>query len=129
AQAQLDRWVSEYNHRRPHQSIGGVPPFERFKLAAPAPAPAPGTPSSTETNSTEPVTTRRVSAKGTIGFATATYRAGAWLAGQAVEVSCDGGLVQLWHRGVLIATHARRHPLSTVTEFPDAAVTEFPLPA
>lgn len=24
---------------------------------------------------------------------------------------CDGGLVQLHHRGVLVATHARRHPL------------------
>jgi hypothetical protein len=26
-------------------------------------------------------------------------------------VGCEGGLVQLHHRGVLIATHARRHPL------------------
>jgi hypothetical protein len=51
-----------------------------------------------------------VSAKGTISFATATYRAGAWLAGQSVEVVCEAGLVQLWHRSVLIATHARRHP-------------------
>lgn len=107
AQVQLDRWVHEYNHQRPHQSIGRVPPFERFKLAAPAPRPA--TPFSADTNA-EPTTTRRVSAKGTIGFATVTYKAGAWLAGQRVEVSCDGGLVQLWHRGVLIATHARRHP-------------------
>ena len=36
---------------------------------------------------------------------------GRWLAGQSVEVICDGGLVQIHHRGVLIATHARRHPL------------------
>jgi hypothetical protein len=35
--------------------------------------------------------------------------AGAWLAGETVAVTCDGGLVQLHHRGVLIATHARRH--------------------
>jgi hypothetical protein len=107
AQEQLERWVREYNHRRPHQSIGGLPPFERFKLAAPAPAPAKPVASHT---GAEPVTTRRVSAKGTIGFATATYKAGAWLAGQTVEVTCDAGLVQLWHRGVLVATHARRHP-------------------
>jgi hypothetical protein len=32
-----------------------------------------------------------------------------WLAGQEVSVVCDGGLVQLHHRGVLVATHARRH--------------------
>jgi hypothetical protein len=31
------------------------------------------------------------------------------LAGQTVQVVCDGGLVHLHHRGVLIATHARRH--------------------
>ena len=35
AQAQLDAWVHEYNHERPHQSIGRMPPIERFKLAAP----------------------------------------------------------------------------------------------
>ncbi len=59
-----------------------------------------------------PVTTRRVSAKGTISFAAAQYKAGVWLAGQEVEVVCDRGLVQLHHRGVLIATHARRHALA-----------------
>ena len=57
------------------------------------------------------MTTRRVSATGTITFATGRYLAGRWLAGQTVEVVCDGGLVQLHHRGVLIATHARRHPI------------------
>jgi Helix-turn-helix domain len=56
-----------------------------------------------------PVTTRRVSAKGTISSAMVTYKAGTWLARQTVEVVCDGGLVQLSHRGVLVATHARRH--------------------
>jgi hypothetical protein len=61
------------------------------------------------------VTTRRVSAQGTISFATAIYKAGTWLAGQTVEVVCDGGLVQLHHRGVLIATHARRHPAAKQT--------------
>ena len=111
AQEQLDRWVHDYNHQRPHQSIGRVPPFERFKLAAPAPASAVSWTVETEPAESGPVTTRRVSAKGTIGFATATYKAGAWLAGQTVQVVCDGGLVHLHHRGVLIATHARRHPV------------------
>src|SRR5215469_8788814 len=53
-QAALDAWVSEYNTARPHQSCGGRPPIERFRLAnrslaadttaaaePPAPAPAP----------------------------------------------------------------------------------------
>lgn len=109
AQARLDAWVHTYNHERPHQSIGGVPPFERFKLAASPSAPV-AAPVQAATTA-ESVTTRRVSVSGTISFATATYKAGAWLAGQTVEVRCEGGLVQLHHRGVLIATHARRHPL------------------
>ena len=113
AQMALDAWVHEYNHTRPHQGIGNVPPFQRFVLAAPTPGPK-------ETERPEPaaleaVTTRRVATNGTISFATAHYRAARWLAGQSVEVLCDGGLVQIHHRGVLIATHARRHPVEKQT--------------
>jgi transposase InsO family protein len=32
AQAALDVWVVEYNTVRPHQSVGGRPPVERFSL-------------------------------------------------------------------------------------------------
>jgi transposase InsO family protein len=109
AQAQLDAWVHHYNHERPHQSIGKVPPIERFRLAQRRERPARPLPDTA--TAPGPVTTRRVSATGTIGFATVTYRAGAWLAGQTVEVVCEGGLVEIRHRGVLVATHARRHPL------------------
>jgi hypothetical protein len=108
AQAQLDVWVAHYNHERPHQSIGRVPPVERFKLATPRPGPA-VTDEPDPADIGTPVTTRRVNAKGTISFAAASYKVGVWLAGQEVEVACVGGLVQLHHRGVLVATHARRH--------------------
>ncbi|HEV2069710.1 MAG TPA: IS481 family transposase [Acidimicrobiales bacterium] len=110
AQAHLDVWVGHYNHERPHQSIGRMPPIERFKLTAPRSRPAQTTEPEVPDVST-PVTTRRVSAKGTISFAAASYQAGVWLAGQEVCVVCEGGLVQLHHRGVLVATHARRHAL------------------
>ncbi len=50
-----------------------------------------------------------VGRNGRISFAAVSYRAGVWLAGQDVTVVCDGALVHLHHRGVLIATHARRH--------------------
>jgi transposase InsO family protein len=110
AQAQLDVWVRHYNFERPHQSLGGVAPIERFQLAAPRPGPA--EPAEAESSDgANPVTTRRVSAKGTISFAAAHYKAGVWLAGQEVTVVCEGGLVQLHHRGVLVATHARRHAI------------------
>lgn len=111
AQAQLDGWVHTYNCERPHQSIGKVPPIERFRLAAPQPSPVEVNQPNEAGDVGSPVTTRRVGRTGTISFASATYKAGAWLAGQNVEVVCDGGLVQLHHRGVLIATHARRHPI------------------
>src|SRR5262249_27063004 len=32
-QAELDEWVEHYNHHRPHQGIGMVAPWERFRLA------------------------------------------------------------------------------------------------
>ena len=115
AQAQLDVWVRHYNHERPHQSIGGVPPIERFQLAEPREKPAKPLAEDDRRAASGPVTTRRVSAKGTIGFATVIYKAGAWLAGQTVEVVCEGGLVQIHHRGVLVATHARRHPIDKQT--------------
>jgi hypothetical protein len=35
--------------------------------------------------------------------------AGRWLAGETVDVVCDGGLVHIHHEGVSIATHARSH--------------------
>jgi transposase InsO family protein len=118
AQAGLDGWVRHYNYERPHQSLGMVPPWQRFQLAGERPKMAtttntasPTSTSVTSSMSSDPVTTRRVSANGTISFATAKYKAARWLAGQNVEVVCDAGLVKLFHRGELIATHARRHPV------------------
>lgn len=34
------------------------------------------------------------------------------MAGETIEVVCDGQLLHLRHRGVLIATHARRHKIA-----------------
>jgi hypothetical protein len=110
AQAQLDAWVRTYNHERPHQSIGMAVPWDRFQLAQPNRVELDG-PVAVEAETTVPTTTRRVGNNGLISFATVSYRAGVWLAGQDVSVLCDGGLVHLSHRGVLIATHARRHAI------------------
>jgi transposase InsO family protein len=40
AQAELDAWVEDYNHRRPHQAIGMATPAERFLTAVAAPVTA-----------------------------------------------------------------------------------------
>ena len=108
AQTALDAWVHEYNFERPHQSLGMAVPWDRFCLAAPSPL-EPAPPVVVEADPGLPAATRRVGANGRISFARAQYQAGRWLAGEAVTVVCDGGLVHLHHRGVLIATHARRH--------------------
>ena len=111
AQAQLDGWVRHYNFQRRHQGIGDVVPWERFRLAVEdrpggskraEPAPAPQAPN-------EATATRKVNRSGKISFAAQPYRVGVWLAGETVEVTTDAGLVTISHRGVVVATHARRH--------------------
>jgi hypothetical protein len=109
AQVKLDTWVHTYNHERPHQSLGMGVPWDRFALAKPAPIEHVAPVVVDAEPAAMPTVTRRVGRNGLISFAAAPYRAGVWLAGENVTVVCDGGLVHLHHRGVLIATHARRH--------------------
>ncbi len=117
AQEQLDDWARSYNEERPHQGIGMVPPAKRFALADSEPF-IPVIPGPQEDKVPEKVSrgpekrlTRRVGDSGRISLATIPYHVGAWLAGETVEVVTDDRLVQVFHRGVLVATHARRHPL------------------
>jgi hypothetical protein len=104
AQAQLDVWVAHYNYDRPHQGIGMVAPWERFRLAG-----VETRDDSVELDRVELATTRKVGRNGKISFASCSYRVGVWLAGETVEVSIDAGLMNIAHRGVLIATHVVRH--------------------
>jgi len=53
--------------------------------------------------------TRRVADSGRISLAGVRYLAGRWLAGELVQVALHDGLVEISHRGVLVATHASRH--------------------
>jgi transposase InsO family protein len=103
AQAAIDAWVHHYNHDRPHQGIGMVPPWERFRLAAGDAFQEP------EVDEVGPVTTRKVGRNGKISFAGQAYKIGVWLAGETVEVSVADGLVSVHHRDVLVGTHAQRH--------------------
>jgi hypothetical protein len=116
-QEQLDVWVGHDNHERPHQTMGRVPPIERFWLAAPRPGPA-ETSEPAVLDIGRPAPTRRVRAKGTISLAMAQYRPGAWLDGQEMEVACDGGLVQLRHRG---CAHSHRRGVARPCGRPFAA--------
>jgi hypothetical protein len=85
-------------------------PWDRFRLAMTDTVADVAVDSSAE-ESIELGVSRRVGGSGLVSFAGASYLAGRWLAGESVTVVCDRGLVHLQHRGALIATHARRHPV------------------
>jgi len=117
-QQALDDWVAQYNTERPHQSLGMCPPIDRFRLAAtdpagmsavtvdvPVAAVAPGGQAS---RARPPGVSRWVDQAGRIRLAGFGYRVGATFAGEHVEAVCAQGLVEIWHRGVLVASHAQR---------------------
>jgi transposase InsO family protein len=111
AQAALDEWVESYNSERPHQGIGMVTPEKRFALAGERLAPVALLAGDGEAPEPSARTyTRRVSGSGRISFEDHAYHVGVWLAGETVELTCAGGLLEVTHRGVLLAAHARRQP-------------------
>jgi transposase InsO family protein len=111
AQEALDTWVNDYNTNREHQAIGDVAPIRRFELARastlevvdgeieaePEPEPA------------KRFVTRRVDDKGRISVLEHRYHVGRYLAGRSVTVTVEGGLLNIAHNSVVVATHARRH--------------------
>jgi transposase InsO family protein len=129
AQAALDAWVEHYNSERPHQGIGMVAPLRRFELAAAAPEPvAPLEGVEEEAPPGLRPLTRLVSGRGTISFEAARYHVGAWLAGEAVELTLRDGLLEITHRSVLVACHARRHVPNAKTPARSASTRPRPRP-
>ena len=123
----LDKWVDQYNTARPHQSCGGRPPAERFALAdrslaadgsaialVPAVKPVPG--------KRPGGVSRWVDAHGKISLAGFSYGVGATYAGEPVEVVVAGGLVDIVHAGVIVATHAQRFREDQADRAPRARV-------
>ena len=105
AQAEIDAWVEAYNAERPHQGIGMATPAERFAPGAP-PAPLAAAPAAERPAPAGQ--RRRVDPGGRITFEGHRYQVGAWLAGETVELACTSELLEVVHRGVLVASHARR---------------------
>ena len=137
AQAALDAWVVHYNTARPHQGIGDRPPADRFALA---PQPPREVAEAAQTSPPEPALalgrppgllaiTRRVADSGRISLAGVRYLAGRWLAGELVQVALHDGLVEISHRGVLVATHASRHRPGTQPVIRRAPAARPPRPA
>jgi hypothetical protein len=64
-----------------------------------------------------------VNAHGTISLGGFTYAAGASYAGEPVEAVVAGGLVDIVHAGVVIATHAQRFREDQADRAPRARIT------
>jgi transposase InsO family protein len=114
AQAAIDGWVVEYNTERDHQSLGDRPPIERFRLAKAEPAELVDVELEPHVEvavpSPIPRVSRVVDTTGRVSIGGHRYHVGRWLAFEGVDVSIRDGLVEISHRDVLVATHARRHP-------------------
>jgi transposase InsO family protein len=106
AQAALDAWVATYNEERPHQGIAMALPAERFTPAAPLPLAAVAE-QAYQAAALPEVQRRTVSREGRINFADRRYQVGRWLAGETVALACRDTLLEVSHRGVLIASLAR----------------------
>jgi transposase InsO family protein len=113
AQADLDSWVSHYNHHREHQGIGDVAPIRRFELAENKTSDVvDGEVDIEQVPEVRPrVVVRRVDGAGRISILKHRYHVGRYLAGEQVAVESNDGLLHVTHNGVVIATHARRHLL------------------
>lgn len=64
---------------------------------------------------------RWVDQRGSVSLAGFRYRVGIVFAGECVEVICHGGLVEILHAGVLVATHAQRQRATEPRKQPPAA--------
>jgi transposase InsO family protein len=110
AQAALDEWVGEYNTARPHQSLDGATPAEKFHT------PPTETLLTTELGAVRRDRTgaawvsRRVAANGVISVAWQQICVGGNHSGESVDVHVTDDLLQIWHGSELIKTVARAEP-------------------
>ncbi|CAM4216454.1 Transposase [Mycobacterium basiliense] len=118
-QAALDRWVGYYNTERPHQSLGMRPPAQRFafatgpELVVVKPVAAVATngqwrAASLRADLRSAGVQRWVDQHGAIRLAGFRYRVPIVLAGEPVQAVVADNLVQIYHRDVLVASHAQR---------------------
>ncbi len=119
-QAALDAWVLTYNAQRPHQSLGDLPPIRRFELARRGDELEVIDGDYAEADATlRKRLTRLVDDKGRVVILHYRYHVGRAYVGESVSVSLENGLLSVHHRGVLVATHARRHLPEDDAKFTD----------
>ena len=112
AQAELDEWVSDYNHRRPHQALDMATPAERFEHALPAPVTplraleGPGRPGEDRTDGYW--VGRRASAVGVVCVSWQQVCLGAAAAGKQIDVWVTDHVLQFYDGDHLLRTEQRK---------------------
>src|SRR4051794_17137192 len=106
AQQALDEWVHHYNTERPHQSLAGATPAERFATAI-DPAPAATFSALTVDRRGEAWVSRRVAVNGVISVSWQQICLGVSHAGHSVDVHVGDQLLQIWSGDELIKTVTR----------------------
>ena len=110
AQAELDEWVDDYNHRRPHQSLNMAIPAERFERPAAAPvlplrSPEWGRPPTGRGDGTW--VTRRASAVGVVTVNWQQVCLGQAAAGRPIDVWVTAQVLQFFDGDQLLRTEKR----------------------
>ena len=105
AQAELEEWVADYNQRRPHQSIGMVPPAERFERRPQPPRPVRSAIGQDRT--ADDWVARRAGANGVISVSWQQICLGKAAAGRPVDVHVTDRVIQVWDGPQLLKTVAR----------------------
>jgi transposase InsO family protein len=107
AQQALDEWVEQYNTERPHQSLDGAVPAEKFQLPGAEPLIPLELGAGRRDRTGAAWVSRRVAANGVISVAWQQICLGANHSGASVDVHVTDQLLQIWSGSELIKTVAR----------------------
>ena len=115
AQKELDQWVHDYNHERPHQSLEMAVPADRFRLVPQSKDPS-SVPVHSEDDKNGQWVLRRVGSNGVVSVDNQMFSVGNAYKGQLVDAFVDDTTIQVWHQNHLVKTvaRARRGPVRKI---------------
>ena len=106
AQAELDRWVEDYNTNRPHQALEMATPAERFRLL-PVSVDGASVPVDPAEEHRGQWVLRRVGSNGFLSVDNQIFSVGNAYKAELVDVFVDATLIQVWSKNHLVKTVAR----------------------
>jgi len=107
AQAELDRWVHDYNTVRPHQALDMATPADRFRLEALAKDHL-SVPVDAAEDHTGQWVLRRVGSNGMVSVDNQLFSVTNAFKGELIDVFVDATTIQAWSKNHLIKTVARQ---------------------